>query len=771
MTLLLIAFLSGILTVLAPCVLPLLPIILWASAEDGNNKRIPIVIIGSLSVSIILFSLLLKVSTVLIGVPPSFWKSFSWGMIIALGVITVFPNLWKNISSKLWFSGNSNELLQKSTQKNWMIKYMFMGFALGPVFSSCSPTYALILAIILPAGFFFGLIALISYTLWLAAILFAIAIFGQKLIKNLKWASDPNGMFKKILWFIFILVGLAIISGYDKKIEAAVLDAWFLNTTNFEQKVINELELNEVKEESTELKKNDNNIELTGQKCEDGTCGKQIEWSLDFLNPDTLLEKWKVTQKWYKAPEFIGLTNWINHPWYENLDELKWKVVMIDFWTLGCINCINTHKETNKLYDEFKDQGLEIIWLHAPEFSYERKLENLKKSVKEFEMQFPIAQDNDFKTWKMYNNRYWPAFYIIDKNWYVRYTHFWEWGYDKKRKAIQELLAEIQSLPLNSLSPTEREAAASLLPGGEKWGGGVVKTEQAFSWDNLLTNTARSSIDTNLILSGGPGKDGIPSINNPKFISQQEASKTSSYLWEDDLGIVVSRGEEARFYGYDVLVWHEIVNDEIAGEKLSITFCPLCGSAIVYDRWNVNGQEVKFWVSGKLYNSNLLMYDSHDETLWSQSLGKAVVGDQLGTKLQVVASDLMNYSEFQKNFPNGTVLSNDTGYSRKYGQIPYGNYDTSDDLYFPVEGDDDIRFHSKKLFYIINDGEQSLAFAWDDLREKWEAQISLWDNVYIATFSEGLADVTKDWVKFPWYFEMWFSWINHNQGNKNIWSQ
>jgi len=253
MTLLIIAFLSGVLTVLAPCVLPLLPIVLGASAEDGNNKKIPLVIIGSLSVSIILFSLILKASTVLIGVPPSFWKAFSWGMIIALGLITIFPNLWKKITTKFKLSDNSNKLLQDSQSKKWMSKYIFMWFALGPVFSSCSPTYALILAIILPAWFLFWFLALVSYTLWLAAILFAIAIFGQKLIKNLKWASDPNGLFKKILWVIFILVWLAIATSYDKKIEAAILDAWFLNTTIFEQSIIDELELDDI--ESSAQKK------------------------------------------------------------------------------------------------------------------------------------------------------------------------------------------------------------------------------------------------------------------------------------------------------------------------------------------------------------------------------------------------------------------------------------------------------------------------------------------------------------------------------------
>jgi len=123
------------------------------------------VIIGSLGISIIIFSLLLKASTILIDVPASFWKTFSGGMIITLGIITIFPNLWKSVTTEFKLSDNSNKLLAESQGKKGMMKYIFMGFALGPVFSSCSPTYALILAIVLPAGFVFGFLALISYTL------------------------------------------------------------------------------------------------------------------------------------------------------------------------------------------------------------------------------------------------------------------------------------------------------------------------------------------------------------------------------------------------------------------------------------------------------------------------------------------------------------------------------------------------------------------------------------------------------------------------------
>lgn len=440
MLLLVIAFLSGILTVLAPCVLPLLPVILGASAEDKNSKKIPLIVITSLSVSILVFSLLLKASTLLIDVPASFWKSVSGGLLILLGMITIFPNIWKNIANKLWFSNGANSLLQSGSQKQGIWKYIWLGAALGPVFSSCSPTYSLILAIILPASFAFGLLALIFYILGLAFVLFLIAILGQKFLKNVKWISKPNGVFKKVLGVIFLLIGLAIISGVDKKIEAKILDVSFLNTTNFEQNIIDGLDLWNT-EKKVEQPENNKDAKSWWQ-CKGGSCEKVLSWSLNFITPENILEKWKLTEKWYKAPDFSWLQNWINSDSIASLEDLKGKVVMIDFWTLGCINCINTHKETNKLYSEFKDTWFEIVGIHAPEFQYERNLSEVKKAVEKYNIEFPVVQDNDFTTWKLYNNRYWPAFYMIDKQWNVRYTHFGEGGYEKKREVIKELLTE-----------------------------------------------------------------------------------------------------------------------------------------------------------------------------------------------------------------------------------------------------------------------------------------------------------------------------------------
>ena len=140
------------------------------------------------------------------------------------------------------------------------------------------------------------------------------------------------------------------------------------------------------------------------------------------------------------APDLVGLENWINSEPIHSLETLKGKVVLLNFWTLGCINCIHTLPSLNAWHKEFSDDGLVILGIHSPEFQYERKLENVKNAVQKYHIKFPVVQDNDFKTWRAYKNRYWPAEYLIDKEGFVRYFHFGEGNYETTRTAIQVLL-------------------------------------------------------------------------------------------------------------------------------------------------------------------------------------------------------------------------------------------------------------------------------------------------------------------------------------------
>ena len=203
-------------------------------------------------------------------------------------------------------------------------------------------------------------------------------------------------------------------------------------------------------------------------------------------------------------------------------------------------------------------------------------------------------------------------------------------------------------------------------------------------------------VDPSKILSGGPPKDGIPSIDYPQFVSPEEADK---WLEDNELVLVFKHRGVTRVYPFQILVWHEIVNDTVAGDPVLITYCPLCGSGIAYSR-KLNGEAVTFGTTGKLYNSNLVMYDRKTDTYWSQIDGRAIYGKLTGQRLKPLPIDTVVWGNWKKYHRNFEVLSRNTGYSRPYGEDPYGNYYTSDTLFFPVEKKNDA-LHPKAVVYGI----------------------------------------------------------------------
>lgn len=234
MALLILSFIAGVLTIAAPCILPLLPIIVGGSLIDEKKKKEapkwlrPVVIAASLAVSVIIFTLLIKASTTLLGVPQVVWQVISGLIVILLGVDYIFPKAWELFSARIGFFTGSNALLGKAFQKEGLGGAILIGAALGPVFNSCSPTYALIVATILPASFAQGLAYLTAYALGLSSALLLVAYAGQSFVSKLRWATIPGSPFKKALGIIFIAVGLVIVFGVDKKIQTYVLDqGWY----------------------------------------------------------------------------------------------------------------------------------------------------------------------------------------------------------------------------------------------------------------------------------------------------------------------------------------------------------------------------------------------------------------------------------------------------------------------------------------------------------------------------------------------------------------
>ena len=198
----------------------------------------------------------------------------------------------------------------------------------------------------------------------------------------------------------------------------------------------------------------------------------------------------------------------------------------------------------------------------------------------------------------------------------------------------------------------------------------------------FTTDFTRHTVDYAEILSGGPPKDGIPAIDQPGFVSVDEAN---GWPQPQEPVILLQIGEEARAYPLQILVWHEIVNDIVNGEPVLVTFCPLCNTAIAFER-TVDGRVLDFGTTGRLRYSNLIMYDRQTETWWQQANGEAIAGELTGTRLEFLPAAIVSWDDFRAAHPDGLVLSTDTGFSRAYGQNPYVGYDDVDNSPFLYRG-------------------------------------------------------------------------------------
>jgi hypothetical protein len=221
------------------------------------------------------------------------------------------------------------------------------------------------------------------------------------------------------------------------------------------------------------------------------------------------------------------------------------------------------------------------------------------------------------------------------------------------------------------------------------------------AYPDWKTNFDKRSIDISELMAGGPPKDGIPAIFKPKFETQEQAAE-----WLDDKEPVIGLeiNGEAKAYPLSILIWHEIANDEIGGIPVAASFCPLCYSALVYDR-RVSGVIPYFGGSGLLRNSDMVMYDNVTESFWQQFTGEAIVGDMVGQKLELIPTQIISFKQFKDAYPDGTVLSKETGYNRKYGQNPYVGYDDIDQKPFLYNGDVDDRLPpNEKVIGVKGDG-------------------------------------------------------------------
>ncbi|MDA1316715.1 MAG: cytochrome c biogenesis protein DipZ [bacterium] len=419
--LLLFAFIAGIVTVLSPCILPVLPIVLSSSLGGHTNPRRPVgVVIGFIG-SFTFFTLFLSLIVQATGVSADALRFLSIVVIALFGVSLLVPQfqvLLELLASKL-----TSKVSQNNT-RGGLGGGILLGISLGLLWTPCvGPILAAVISLAISGTVTFSAALItLSYALGTAIPLFFIMRGGQSFTRNNRWLVTKAALIQKVFGVIMILTALAIYFNVDRTFQTYILTTFPQYGTG-----LTSLEDNKLVENSLNALKG-NESPYTDLLIKDDR---------PVLQPKELL-----------APELIPGGEWFNSDPL-TLQSLRGKVVIIDFWTYSCINCQRTFPYLRDWWTEYEDDGLVIIGVHAPEFEFEKDPDNVAQAIKDFELTYPIVQDNAFATWRAYNNQYWPAKYFIDKDGYIRYWHFGEGKYDESERVIQELLKEAGATNIN----------------------------------------------------------------------------------------------------------------------------------------------------------------------------------------------------------------------------------------------------------------------------------------------------------------------------------
>lgn len=414
------SFLAGIFTVLSPCILPILPAILSAGTDKGNLR--PLGIIMGLVASFTFFTLSLTAIVHATGLSPNLLRYAAIALIFAFGLVMIFPKLsdwFAKITAPVASAGQN---FQTAKGKNGLRGGILFGTALGLLWTPCAgPILAAITTLVATQSVTLNTVLItLAYSIGAGIPMFLIAYGGSKVIQSSKFLSGHAEAIRQLFGCLMILTAIAIALHWDMSLQQKF-------TRYFPTFLIEDNPL--VKQELEKLR---------GGKKEGNAAVRKAE-------PDKL-------SNFGKAPEWVGIVNWINSPPL-SLMQLKGKVVLVDFWTYSCINCLRTLPYIEKWYADYKDKGLEIIGVHTPEFEFEKDPKNVADAAARLGVLYPIAQDNDYKTWQAYDNHYWPAHYLIDQEGNLRMVHFGEGAYVETENAIRKLLG---MTPLDRQEPVKK---------------------------------------------------------------------------------------------------------------------------------------------------------------------------------------------------------------------------------------------------------------------------------------------------------------------------
>lgn len=396
------SFIAGLVTILSPCILPLLPIIL-SSGVTGSKRRPLGVIIGFI-ISFTLATLVLASIVKLTGISADSLRFFAIAILFLFGLVLLIPSLqkvWEQIISRFVSSS-------PTTTRSGFSGGILIGLSLGIVWTPCvGPILATIITLAATSTITSSTVLITaSYAVGTAIPLFLIMQGSTRLLTHFTWFKTHSRLIQQFFGAFMILTALMLQFQLDRRFQTYILTTFPNYGTGLTQ-----IEDTETVRESL------NTLFIAGGNMKSNL------------------------KKLGKAPELSGGQSWLNSDPL-TLAGLEGKVVLIDFWTYSCINCIRTLPYLRAWHEKYAEKGLVIIGVHSPEFEFEKSLSNLTRAAADFELKYPIVQDNEFTIWRAYNNHYWPAKYLIDKDGAIRYTHFGEGSYAETEQTIQELLGE-----------------------------------------------------------------------------------------------------------------------------------------------------------------------------------------------------------------------------------------------------------------------------------------------------------------------------------------
>ena len=421
--LILFGFVAGAATALSPCVLPVLPIALSAGATGGRRR--PLGIVAGLAVSFTFATVALVYVISALGLPNDFLRKLAIVVLLGFGITLMVPPLAARLEA--WMSQFASRAGVAKGKGDGFWSGTAVGASLGLVYAPCAgPILAGVITVSASQSFSTGRLAVaLSYGIGSAVVLYFLMLGGRRVVRPL--AKRGVGL-QIAMGAVMVVIALAMLGNYDIRFQnriASDLPSFLVNPS-------------EGLEDTAAAQSALAGIRGASAHGIGARAASVSSRDPQGVGPDSGLPVLG------EAPEFVGNEHWFNTPGDQplSLAGLRGRVVLVDFWTYSCINCIRTFPYLKAWDARYRKDGLTIVGVHTPEFPFEREAANVEAAIRENDIRYPVAQDNEQATWNAYGNQYWPAEYFIDARGRVRYAHFGEGEYEEKERVIRELLAE-----------------------------------------------------------------------------------------------------------------------------------------------------------------------------------------------------------------------------------------------------------------------------------------------------------------------------------------